>query len=134
MAAAAAVHHTLKQSVLPPLVVILGATGTGKSKLAIEIGRRLRGEIISADSMQVYKGLDIITNKVTSEEQALCKHHMISFVDPLVTTYTIVDFRNKALSLISFKQGLYLEVTALYVQPAALATTLSTPDSALVGS
>ncbi|XP_041096679.1 tRNA dimethylallyltransferase isoform X2 [Polyodon spathula] len=98
--AAAAVHHTLKQSVLPPLVVILGATGTGKSKLAIEIGRRLRGEIISADSMQVYKGLDIITNKVTSEEQALCKHHMISFVDPLVTTYTIVDFRNKALSLI----------------------------------
>ncbi|XP_058855696.1 tRNA dimethylallyltransferase-like isoform X6 [Acipenser ruthenus] len=95
MAAAAAVHHTLKQSVLPPLVVILGATGTGKSKLAIEIGRRLRGEIISADSMQVYKGLDIITNKVTSEEQALCKHHMISFVDPLVTTYTIVDFRNK---------------------------------------
>ncbi|XP_058855694.1 tRNA dimethylallyltransferase-like isoform X4 [Acipenser ruthenus] len=100
MAAAAAVHHTLKQSVLPPLVVILGATGTGKSKLAIEIGRRLRGEIISADSMQVYKGLDIITNKVTSEEQALCKHHMISFVDPLVTTYTIVDFRNKALSLI----------------------------------
>ncbi|KAK6474422.1 tRNA dimethylallyltransferase [Huso huso] len=109
MAAAAAVHHTLKQSVLPPLVVILGATGTGKSKLAIEIGRRLRGEIISADSMQVYKGLDIITNKVTSEEQALCKHHMISFVDPLVTTYTIVDFRNKALSLISFKLGLYLE-------------------------
>uniref|UniRef100_A0A8D0GG94 tRNA dimethylallyltransferase n=1 Tax=Sphenodon punctatus TaxID=8508 RepID=A0A8D0GG94_SPHPU len=51
---------------------------------------------------QVYKGLDIITNKVSAQEQALCKHHMISFVDPLVTNYTVVDFRNKAVSLISF--------------------------------
>ncbi|KTG39308.1 hypothetical protein cypCar_00007434 [Cyprinus carpio] len=53
-------------------------------------------------SLQVYKGLDIITNKVTEEEQAQCRHHMISFVDPLVSGYTVVDFRNKALSLISF--------------------------------
>ncbi|TRY66674.1 hypothetical protein DNTS_008004, partial [Danionella cerebrum] len=60
------------------------ATGTGKSKLAIEIGKRLNGEIISADSMQIYKGLDIITNKVTEAEQAECRHHMINFVDPLV--------------------------------------------------
>ncbi|KAI4886892.1 hypothetical protein NFI96_000150 [Prochilodus magdalenae] len=51
---------------------------------------------------QVYKGLDIITNKVTPEEQAECPHHMISFVDPLVSSYTVVDFRNRALSLISF--------------------------------
>uniref|UniRef100_A0A672M9X1 Uncharacterized protein n=1 Tax=Sinocyclocheilus grahami TaxID=75366 RepID=A0A672M9X1_SINGR len=53
-------------------------------------------------SLQVYKGLDIITNKVTEEEQAQCRHHMSSFVDPLVSGYTVVDFRNKALSLISF--------------------------------
>ncbi|XP_056412601.1 tRNA dimethylallyltransferase isoform X2 [Hyla sarda] len=83
-----------------PLVVILGATGTGKSKLAVQLGRSLRGEVISADSMQVYQGLDIITNKVTPEEQQLCKHHMISCVDPLVTNFTVVDFRNKALALI----------------------------------
>ncbi|KAM4699905.1 tRNA dimethylallyltransferase [Discoglossus pictus] len=88
----------LKRSL--PLVVVLGATGTGKSKLALQLGRRLGGEIISADSMQVYNGLDIITNKVTEEEQRLCTHHMISFVDPLVTSYTVVDFRNKAVSLI----------------------------------
>ncbi|KAE8624691.1 hypothetical protein XENTR_v10006024 [Xenopus tropicalis] len=50
-----------------PLVVVLGATGTGKSKLAVQLGRTLGGEIISADSMQVYKGLDIITNKVTRD-------------------------------------------------------------------
>eukprot|EP00079_Xenopus_tropicalis_P032926 XP_017946697.1 PREDICTED: tRNA dimethylallyltransferase, mitochondrial isoform X2 [Xenopus tropicalis] len=83
-----------------PLVVVLGATGTGKSKLAVQLGRTLGGEIISADSMQVYKGLDIITNKVSAEEQKLCTHHMISFVDPLVASYTVVDFRNKAVTLI----------------------------------
>ncbi|XP_067862488.1 tRNA dimethylallyltransferase isoform X2 [Heptranchias perlo] len=73
----------LRRSV--PLIVVLGATGTGKSRLALELGRRLRGEIVSADSMQVYKGLDIITNKVSPEEQRLCTHHMISFLDPLIS-------------------------------------------------
>jgi len=56
----------------------------------------------SACFLQVYQGLDIITNKVTAEEHAQCKHHMISFVDPLVSGYTVLDFRNKALALISF--------------------------------
>ncbi|XP_012673952.2 tRNA dimethylallyltransferase [Clupea harengus] len=93
-------QNALKKTVLPPLVVILGATGTGKSKLAIEIGKILQGEIISADSMQVYKGLDIITNKVTAEEHVQCPHHMISFLDPLVSSYSVVDFRNSALQLI----------------------------------
>ncbi|XP_073521712.1 tRNA dimethylallyltransferase isoform X1 [Phyllobates terribilis] len=90
--------HSVKLSL--PLVVILGATGTGKSKLALQLGRSLGGEVVSADSMQVYQGLDIITNKVTAEEQQLCKHHMISCVDPLVTNFTVVDFRNKAVALI----------------------------------
>uniref|UniRef100_A0A8C0CFX1 tRNA dimethylallyltransferase n=1 Tax=Balaenoptera musculus TaxID=9771 RepID=A0A8C0CFX1_BALMU len=49
----------------------------------------------------VYEGLDIITNKVSAQEQSLCQHHMIGFVDPLVTNYTVVDFRNKATALIS---------------------------------
>ncbi|NXJ76934.1 MOD5 dimethylallyltransferase, partial [Trogon melanurus] len=86
-----------------PLVVILGATGTGKSALALQLGLRLGGEIVSADSMQVYKGLDIITNKVSPQEQRLCRHHMISFLDPLVSNYTVVDFRDKAVALISFR-------------------------------
>ncbi|XP_078124253.1 tRNA dimethylallyltransferase isoform X3 [Sander vitreus] len=99
-ASAGSVQCALRRAMAPSLVVILGATGTGKSKLAIEIGRRLQGEIISADSMQVYQGLDIITNKVTPEQLAQCRHHMIGFVDPLVSSYTVVDFRNKALALI----------------------------------
>ncbi|KYO25801.1 tRNA dimethylallyltransferase, mitochondrial [Alligator mississippiensis] len=49
---------------------------------------------------QVYKGMDIITNKVSAQEQALCRHHMISFLDPLVSNHTVVDFRNKAEPLI----------------------------------
>ncbi|XP_073758943.1 tRNA dimethylallyltransferase isoform X4 [Callorhinus ursinus] len=108
MAAAAAVARAVSVGsglrALPrtlPLVVILGATGTGKSTLALQLGQRLGGEIVSADSMQVYEGLDIITNKVSAQEQRICQHHMISFVDPLVTNYTVVDFRNKATALIS---------------------------------
>lgn len=104
-ASAAGVQRAWRRAMAPSLVVILGATGTGKSKLAMEIGRRLRGEIIGADSMQVYQGLDIITNKVTAEERAQCRHHMISFVDPLVSSYTVLDFRNKALALIDEMHG-----------------------------
>lgn len=82
-----------------PLVVVLGATACGKSKLAIELARRFGGEIISADSMQVYHGLDIVTNKVTKEEQQLAKHHMIDFLNPL-HRYSVVDFRTKSLEII----------------------------------
>ncbi|XP_068015259.1 tRNA dimethylallyltransferase isoform X2 [Melanerpes formicivorus] len=99
-AMAAAALRLGRASPRPPLVVILGATGTGKSALALQLGQRLGGEIVSADSMQVYKGLDIITNKVSPQEQRLCRHHMISFVDPLVSNYTVVDFRDKAVALI----------------------------------
>ena len=50
------------------LIVIFGPTGVGKSQLGIELAVKFNGEIISMDSMQVYKGLDILTNKVTEEE------------------------------------------------------------------
>ena len=79
-----------------PVVVVLGATGAGKSKLALEIAQKFGGEIVSADAMQMYKGLDIITNKVTKEEMAAVKHHMIDYLDPLAKN-TVVDFRNKVI-------------------------------------
>nr|XP_039257049.1 tRNA dimethylallyltransferase-like [Styela clava] len=82
-----------------PIVVILGATGAGKSKLALDIASRLNGEIINADSMQVYKGLDIVTNKVTPEELKICKHHLIGFLSPL-QEYTVIDFQRQALKAI----------------------------------
>lgn len=82
-----------------PLVVVLGATACGKSKLAIELAQRFRGEIISADSMQVYNGLDIVTNKVTEEEQKQVQHHMINIIDPL-QRFSVVDFKHQSLNVI----------------------------------
>ena len=94
----------MKPSILRPLstpvLLVLGATGAGKSKLALELAQKFHGEIISADAMQMYKGLDIITNKVTAEERNLVKHHMIDFLDPL-SKWTIIDFRNAALPIIN---------------------------------
>ncbi|XP_057373962.1 tRNA dimethylallyltransferase-like [Daphnia carinata] len=82
-----------------PVIVVCGATGTGKSKLALEIAEKYGGEVISADSMQIYQGLDIITNKVTSEERQLVAHHLIDCASPL-TRWTVVDFQRKALPVI----------------------------------
>ena len=82
-----------------PIVVVLGATGAGKSQLALELSERFGGEIISSDAMQMYRGLDIVTNKVTEEEQARVQHHMINILDPLCHN-NVVDFRNKALPVV----------------------------------
>lgn len=83
-----------------PLIVVLGATACGKSRLAIELAQKFRGEILSADSMQVYRGLDIVTNKVTRDERNLVKHHMMDIADPL-TRFSIVDFRNRSMGIIN---------------------------------
>jgi tRNA dimethylallyltransferase len=64
----------------PPLF-LTGATATGKSAVALILAERLGGEIISVDSMQVYRGLDIGTSKPTAAEQARVRHHMIDVVD-----------------------------------------------------
>jgi len=66
----------------PRIVIILGPTGVGKTEVAIKLAREYGGEIISADSMQVYRYMDIGTAKPTSEEQSLIKHHLIDVVDP----------------------------------------------------
>lgn len=65
-----------------PLIVILGATATGKTSLAIDIARRLNGEIISADSRQIYRYMDIGTAKATPEQQRQVVHHLIDIVNP----------------------------------------------------
>ncbi|MDO9528239.1 MAG: tRNA (adenosine(37)-N6)-dimethylallyltransferase MiaA [Syntrophales bacterium] len=66
----------------PRIVIILGPTGVGKTEVAIKLAREYGGEIISADSMQVYRYMDIGTAKPTSEEQSFVKHHLIDVVDP----------------------------------------------------
>jgi tRNA dimethylallyltransferase len=66
----------------PRVVILLGPTGMGKSKLAIELAEAFGGEILSADSMQVYRYLDIGTAKPTPEERKRVRHHLIDLVNP----------------------------------------------------
>ncbi len=67
---------------MKPILGILGPTAVGKSRLALELAQKLNTEIISADSMQIYKGFDIGTAKPTKEEQSIVKHHLIDIVNP----------------------------------------------------
>lgn len=66
----------------PRLVVIVGPTGAGKTRLALALAERTGGEVISADSQQVYAGMDIGTGKVTSAERARVPHHLLDVVRP----------------------------------------------------
>src|SRR5579859_974102 len=79
--------------VLPPLIVVLGPTASGKSALSIELARHFHGEIVSADSRQVYRGLDIGTAKVTHQEQALVRHHLLDINWPREVLYARIDAR-----------------------------------------
>jgi tRNA dimethylallyltransferase len=65
-----------------PLLVILGPTASGKSDLAMEVARRTNAEILSVDSMQVYRGMDIGTAKPAPAEQAAVPHHLIDVIEP----------------------------------------------------
>ena len=67
---------------LPKLLVITGPTASGKSSLGLSLAQEFAGEIVSADSRQVYRGLDIGTAKVTPEERALVPHHLLDVVEP----------------------------------------------------
>ncbi|KAL2536153.1 tRNA dimethylallyltransferase 2 [Forsythia ovata] len=84
----------------PKIVVIMGATGSGKSKLAIDLASHFPIEIINADSMQVYQGLDVLTNKVPVQDQKGVQHHLLGTISPNVE-FTAKDFRDCAIPLIS---------------------------------
>lgn len=79
----------------PKIVVVVGPTASGKSALAIEIAKRFKGEVISADSRQVYRDLDIGTAKVTREEMQGVPHHLLDIAD-VGDTYTATDFKRDA--------------------------------------
>ena len=74
-----------------PLLIIAGPTASGKTELSVELAKRLSGEIISADSMQVYRGMDIGTAKVTSEERQGVPHHLIDIREPH-EEWNVMDF------------------------------------------
>ncbi|KAL6976403.1 tRNA dimethylallyltransferase [Sarracenia purpurea var. burkii] len=83
----------------PKVVVIMGATGSGKSRLAIDLASHFPIEIINADSMQVYQGLDVLTNKVPLPDQKGVPHRLLGTISPNVE-FTAKDFRDSAIPLI----------------------------------
>ena len=82
------------------VIAIAGPTASGKASLAIEIAKHVQGEVISVDSRQVYKDLNIGTEKVTPEEMRDIPHHMIDIVDP-EETYTVERFQKEARACIN---------------------------------
>lgn len=104
----------------PPLVVLLGATAVGKTELSLEICRRTNAEIISADSRQIYRGMDIGTAKPSLEEQEQARHHLIDIRDP-DEPITLSEYQRLAYDVIDSshargKVPLLVGGTVLYVR------------------
>lgn len=103
-----------------PLVILAGPTGVGKTGLALELAERLNAEIVSADSMQIYRFMDIGTAKPTPEERARVPHHLIDIRNP-DEDYSAADYARDATSAIRDihargKLPLLVGGTGLYIQ------------------
>ncbi len=101
------------------IITILGPTASGKSSLGIALAREFDGEIASADSRQVYRGLDIGTGKVTPDEQRLVPHHLLDVVEPM-EDFSVAHFQKLAFAAIDdiIKRGklpFLAGGTALYI-------------------
>jgi len=81
------------------IIVILGPTASGKSDVAIQLAKKFNGEIISADSRQIYRHMDIGSGKITKEEQQIIPHYMLDIVSPK-TEFNVAKFKNKTQKII----------------------------------
>lgn len=79
----------------PKILVILGPTASGKSDLAVQLAKKFNGEIISADSRQVYKGMDLGSGKITKKEMRGVPHHLLDVANPK-RTYSVSDYQKTA--------------------------------------
>ena len=101
------------------LIVILGTNASGKSELGVRLARQFGGEIISADSRQVYRGLDLGSGKISQADAAGIRHHLIDVVDPQ-ETFSLAQFQTQAYSAIEEiaqrgKRPLLVGGTGLYI-------------------
>ncbi len=104
------------------IIVIVGPTGVGKTKLSIELAKRLNGEVINADSTQVYKGLDIALAKIKESEKENIPHHLFDIKD-ITENYTVFDYqsdcRKKLDEILSKgKTPILVGGTGLYIKAA----------------
>ena len=88
------------EKILPPLITIVGPTGIGKTALGIALAQRFGGEIVSADSRQIYRQMDIGTAKPTPAERAAAPHHLVDIVPP-DTVLTLAEFQERAFAAIA---------------------------------
>ena len=88
----------MNSRLLPPALLLMGPTASGKSELALKVARNFNCEIISVDSVLVYRGMDIGTAKPSVEQRAGIPHHLIDILDPQ-QTFSTARFRDEALSL-----------------------------------
>lgn len=93
-------ENSLSSPIKEKIIVIAGPTGIGKSAYGVKVAQKYNGEIVSADSVQIYRGLDIGSGKITKEEMQGITHHLLDVVDPY-EEYTVVDFILKARSVIT---------------------------------
>lgn len=81
----------MNDTIKPKILAVVGATASGKTSLGVELAKKYNGEVISADSMQIYKGLDIASAKPTTEEMQGIPHHLIDFLDRDVS-FSVSDY------------------------------------------
>lgn len=84
----------------PKIIAIVGPTASGKTSLSIQIAKKFNGEVISADSRQVYRGMDLGTGKVTQEEMSGIPHHLLDIAEPM-EIYTGAEFKRDATTTIN---------------------------------
>ncbi len=84
----------------PKLIVVLGPTASGKTELALKLAKKFNGEIVSADSRQIYKGMDIGTGKITKKEMRGIPHHLLDVASPK-KIFTVSQYRKLALDAIN---------------------------------
>ena len=121
----------------PKLVVITGPTASGKTALGVALAQRLRGEVVSADSMQIYRGMDIGTAKPTPEEMRGVPHHMIDIADP-AENYSVSRYAAEASACVDDilargKLPIVVGGTGLYIDSLIAGRTFAdgTADTAL---
>ncbi len=109
-----------------PVLAVVGPTASGKTALAVELAKRLGGEIVSADSMQIYKGMDIASAKPTEAEKQGIPHHMMDFLPP-ETPYSVAEYVKAARACI-------LEIYKRQKLPILVGGTGLYVDSLLTGT
>ncbi|NLC31628.1 MAG: tRNA (adenosine(37)-N6)-dimethylallyltransferase MiaA, partial [Candidatus Moranbacteria bacterium] len=77
------------------IIVILGPTASGKSSFAIKLAQKFNGEIISADSRQIYRGMEIGSGKITPKEEKIIPHYILGIVSPR-TNFSVAKFKKRA--------------------------------------